>query len=585
MENLQMKTFSTKAILAAAAVAATLLPAGIQAQTQPLFVIAGSSALFNTFGYANFQGAGALTGPFSWTYKSGTAVAANNGNTAPCTADTNVASVVINDSTRNINIANEPGTVWVAWNAAETTSPRGAGAQLSAYINVDSAVGVRAALAVPEAVLQITNIPAGTCGQNKVPNQQDTPLPATVLADLSQALGAPYSINGAIINLAAADIRVEDAKFATDRALAALGAHGFGNSTRQNAAGLGYGGEFGPNIGWPIQGAAIAGGGIANPVNFAIFGSDPISGQPAFGNLAELNVGAGPVLVFVNTSQVGAGHFGDPNLTNITEWQLSGFLDGSLSRTRDAQALQGLGAFGSRTFIREPLSGTYNTMEYNIPNTARELSSQELGVNVVAGLGVAQNPLNDTYASGGGRSRTIGTGNMVTAVKATADSLGYAFWSYGNFTGVLPAQAKYLTVNGVDPLYANYSTTNGAFPQPVGSPATFPAIPFPNVLNGSYPIWTIFRVVVPNPAANGAIANALVAAVQPLADGISDFVAINKVNVFRSHYFQESVGADNGHRPGLPLERGGDVGGAPFNIQSDIDYFTDTNNVLIQHLQ
>jgi hypothetical protein len=567
-----MNSLNIRLALAAAGLAAATLIPSAEAQTVPLYVIAGSSAQFNTLGYANWEGTTALTGPNHWTAKSGSAIAAGTG----CTGAT--PTVVIHDG-RSSNISDEPGTVWIAWNNAETTTPRGSGAALSAYINVDSGVGVRAALAVPAAVLNIT-VPAGTCGANLVPGTSvaDSPIPATVLADLAAAN---------TINVGAADIRAEDAEFATTRLLTAQGT-GVPDTTRQNVQGLGYGGAFGAYIGYPIKSSRSTT--VANPVGFALFGNDPISGNPADSDIIELNVGAGPVMVFVNTTTTGTGHFGDPNLNDIDEWPLAGLVSGKLHRTRDAFHTTGLGDYPARIFIREPLSGTYNTFEFNIPDTARELTSQEAGVTAVTpSSGSAQNPLNEQIADNGGvagRARAIGTGEEIKAVAAVADSLGYAFWGYGNFAGYAPTTIKYLTVNGVDPLFTSYSAnitgTPGAFPQKTGS--TYPVLTFPNVANGSYPIWTVFRLVLPN-ANNLTNVQNLISVAQADASLISDFIPFPNLGVFRSHYYTSSVGPYNGHKAGYPNESGGDVGGAVLPIQEDLDTIIDTGAENYQELQ
>ena len=566
-----MKNPTRLALAAAALSVATLIPSA-EAATTPLYIIAGSSALFNTLGYANWEGTTALTGPNHWTAKNATAIAAGSG----CTADANPAILIVDS--RSTSIPTEGGTVWVSWNADEASVPKGSNPKLSAYINVDSAVGVRAALAVPAATLSI-NAPAGTCGANLVPGTSvvDSPLPANVVADLAAA---------STITIGAADIRAEDAKFATTRTLTAQGT-GVPFTTRQNVQGLGYGGLSGPSIGYPIKSSRSTA--TANPVDFALFGSDPISGNPANGNIIELNVGAGPVMVVVNTTTTGTGHFGDPSLNDIDEWPLAGLVSGKLHRTRDAFHSTGLGDFPARIFIREPLSGTYNTFEFNIPDTARELTTQEVGVtNVTPASGSAQNPLNEQIADNGGfagRARAIGTGEMVKAVAAVADSIGYAFWGYGNFAGQPVTTMKYLSVNGVDPLFTSYSANpSGAGVLPQKSGSTYPSISFPNVANGSYPIWTIFRLVLPS-AANLTIAQSLITTAQADSSLISDFIPFPSLGVFRSHYYTSSVGPYNGHKTGFPNESGGDVGGAVLPIQEDLDTIIDTGSENYQELQ
>ncbi len=69
---------------------------------------------------------------------------------------------------------------------------------------------------------------------------------------------------------------------------------------------------------------------------------------------------------------------------------------------------------------------------------------------------------------GGARTRAIGTGDEVTAVRNTDDSIGYSFYSIE----ALPFQSaaaspvtfayKYLTLNSSDPL-APAGTSNGFF--------------------------------------------------------------------------------------------------------------------------
>ena len=566
-----MKNVSMKATLAGLALsAATLLPASLQAQVTPLFVGAGSSALFNTLGFAAFEVGPApfdytLIGPNHWTYKS------------PSTSPT----VYIHDNRTggSVTIANEPANIWVAWNADAVASPLGPNPKVALYLQVDSTVGVRAAFAVPSTTVGIT-LPAGTAGQNLIPNttNPDTALPAAILAD----------INGAAINIAGADIRPEDAKFATTRTLTALGANvSGGTSILSQVTGLGYGGFSGPSVGYPIVSAKS--GAIANPVDFALYGKDPISGQNAVAYFKTYNLGAGPVVVIGNVSNSGSGHLGDvANIgTNIDSWTLSGFLDGSFSRTRDIPANSGLASVPVRTWLREPLSGTYNTLEFNVPNTFQKFSTQEKGITSV-GAGATQNPLNDTYATGGGRSRAVGTGDEVSAVQGAVDSLGYTFWGYGNLplSKVGPNSSptiKYFTVDGVDPLYGpNNPNTQGTGIIPVVSGTTYPPLVFPNILNGSYPIWTTFRLVQ-TPTANAAEVQAFVNSAQAQAYKIYDFIPATSLQVFRSHFFTAGIAPSNGHvfdsADGVYYnESGGDVGGAVFPIQADYDFIADSGH-------
>jgi len=128
-------------------------------------------------------------------------------------------------------------------------------------------------------------------------------------------------------------------------------------------------------------------------------------------------------------------------------------------------------------FIREPLSGTYNVLEYSAPNSVELYTSQDVGYNQLSSLRNSKadgsGPLwNDpntplgTSVSGSYRGRAIGTGNELKNIFALAapntatpnptthDALGYGFWGVSNFAtayNYTAKNARYLTVNGVDP--------------------------------------------------------------------------------------------------------------------------------------
>jgi len=302
-------------------------------------------------------------------------------------------------------------------------------------------------------------------------------------------------------------------------------------------------------------------------VAFTLSGADPISGGtvPAW---TSLPVGAEPVVVFVNTTT--NSDFGSPNYNNVDRFVLSNLVNGTLTRTRDVTNVAGLPSNGAKVFLREPTSGTYNTFEFNIPGSVEVGTCQELNVNPAV-----DNPLNQTYSTGGSRERVIGTGEMVSTVGATADGIGYAFWSTGNFAKVL-ASTKYLSVDGVDPLNYSWYQSRGAFPNCV---APCPGlIPFVNVLNGSYPAWTILRVSCYT--TNGvcpAGVTSLVSGAQKEYSKVPDLVPVNLMNVFRSHFDRpgELAPASNGNA-GEPAEAGGDEGGAVFTKNADADLFADT---------
>jgi hypothetical protein len=186
------------------------------------------------------------------------------------------------------------------------------------------------------------------------------------------------------------------------------------------------------------------------------------------------------------------------------------------------------------------------------------------------------NPLNTAD-----RKRSIGSGNEISNVSGTADSLGYAFWSYANLlplSSVGSNTGKYLTVDGVDPLLKG-----GVIPtcgNPVTPPCPAGGVDFSNVANGSYPMWTIFRIVTASTVPTGV--QNLVNAAQTEVVNIEDFLPIASVQVFRSHFAPAAVGGlatgsaapKNGNRAAPNnVEVGGDVGGMPFFKQADLDYF------------
>lgn len=206
--------------------------------------------------------------------------------------------------------------------------------------------------------------------------------------------------------------------------------------------------------------------------------------------------------------------------------------------------------------------------------------------------------------------------------------LGYAFWSLGTF-GAKPC-IKYLTLDGVDPLVASYSVNDGNFPGLVvgqGAVANTPApvgaecggyfnggggvtqfscaagytLPtFDGIQNGNYRNWNYVRAVYYGssplaPSFNPINITGFILAAQdqtapvlPLAGRVTDFfpatycTASNGItctafaspaNVFRSHYSPGGgIVPNNGVNTVVPgPESGGDVGGAVFNIQAELD--------------
>ena len=171
--------------------------------------------------------------------------------------------------------------------------------------------------------------------------------------------------------------------------------------------------------------------------------------------------------------------------------------------------------------------------------------------------GITTNPLGTVNSAGvmigvagATRQRAIGTGEEVKQVALTAaDNLGYTFWGYGNIksgNNNADTNTKYLAVDGVDPIYSEYSSgsvptcTASSYSTSDGCPVT---LTFPNVANGSYPIWSIYRAVIPNPAEPTtaqtnelAFARTVLTAAENASTTVQDFVPLTLMQVFRSHY-------------------------------------------------
>jgi hypothetical protein len=257
------------------------------------------------------------------------------------------------------------------------------------------------------------------------------------------------------------------------------------------------------------------------------------------------------------------------------------------------------------------------------------------------------------------RLRAIGTSEEVKAVTSQLNKsgsgsttvfnpIGYAYWSYGNLNTLCSSvvgtactgtfRGHYLTVDSIDPLFA---TPGGEFDQGYGNPGN-PAprnvpfnpsgaynppvcdlkvgtncnpVPLTHVQDGTYPLWSILRVLTFAPVASklttppgviDIVANEEIAA-GPGGDGLSDFVPFltsiagsagvytGNLNLFvyRAHYKQSTIAPANGHKGcdgnftgvslqgGKPSETtclvdvGGDVGGSVLPVQSDVDFLGD----------
>jgi ABC-type phosphate transport system substrate-binding protein len=312
-------------------------------------------------------------------------------------------------------------------------------------------------------------------------------------------------------------------------------------------------------------------------VAYNISGNDPITGQAVIHPVSTTNVGAQAVLIAVNSTDTSVAGLGNAAFNNVDRFVAAGVFSGVLSRTRDLIPSTGLPDVPMTILTREPTSGTFNTFEFTIVRSVEteagyNPASQEKGVG-----GTANNPLNITLADGAKRQRVVGTGEMVSELGLLPDSIGYAFWSFGNFAPDVTT-ARYMTIDGVDPLNATY--TGGTFPT-----CTAPCpgvVTFPHIIDGSYPSWNVLRVVTKMPVPTGI--SSLITAAQTQVLQIPDFVPENQLEVFRSHYTQAGITGKNGHI-GRQAEAGGDMGGAVFTVQADLDNITDTGHEFIGYKQ
>jgi hypothetical protein len=478
------------------------------------------------------------------------------------------------------------GVAWVTWtpSAAGNCASYLSGSAV-VYISADSTVGNRCFFARPACTVTTT--------------ATTTTAPGDALAGVTEAdipSLALSQIDGAGVNVAATELRPEDSLFATERALAGCG---YPVTPGSPYLGLGY-----------ANGSRITGsshqtngsGGSYNVANFAITGNDPTTGDPVLGSWAVTEVGATPIVVFVNPANNSG--MGSLAISDVSREVLAGFLDGTYGRTPDIipQGYSSSGIFYSTVYLREPLSDDFNVMEYSIPNSVEGQSSQEIGLAALnAGPNgliypgynctsypptssntwySGENPLSEAEPRGTGisyRERAIGAGNEVKAVLSTTDSLGYASWTAASFASSTAETAKYLTVNGVDPIQESW--TDGWIP--TSGNDHLQNVNFAHVKDGSYPIWTMLRFVS-YPGTEGAtVAAELASGAQKfLSPTQPDFVPLDELAVVRSHFSPPDVSyPGNSGSPsngtGSTAEAGGDVGGLVLTLQSEGDYEKD----------
>jgi len=571
---------------------------------------------------------------------------------------------------RSSLIQPESGNTWIVWIADCTvTSPPGANNVTDVWmmVSVDSTVGVRAFLA------QASGQPAGdtvsvTAGPPTSPAVIAQALWQDNTADVSTIVGNTTlltAINGnpahvppipaQHVNAGMTDIRAEDALFATTRSLAIL------NTTTY--AGLGYRRTpVNANIGAPILSTKSGSSANATPVKFALHDLDPIS-HTAVRSYNTVPIGAAPIMFIANNggslpyalnlvsnisvtpnsnaTKYAERLFGgiDPCTTTSLAFgsgnRCSGGTapnnDGAVCTSNTDCVATGAGVAGTcnavasadiSLFLREPLSGTMNTVEFDVFRTKyNSTGSQEVGVNPAAAGG---NPLNLACSATTFRQRGIGTGEIRDMIFGSGTpSLGYVFFSFATAKKYAGGTAfNYLTVDGVDPFYPTPATVNQIVPNCTATqcPAvniTSPAInsfwgssttpnSYPNLRNGTYKVWSLYRWLVDASDVDTYGPTALAQAAQDTVDvTVADFVPFQTsgaalvadgLDVYRSHFTRtgQIVGGTSngpvvgdtrggGTCPPPACENGGDEGGlieGPFpRVYSGLEYLT-TNTLM-----
>jgi len=565
----------------------------VQATTTVEVTIAGSSAMWQTLALG------------AYSLACGTSCTTNAA--GHWTSSTSPVSNVVNlTDTRTTPVNVDAGTTWIVWNTVGTVT------KVWSFTKVDSVVGNRCYFAQPHCTVSAFSANLSGSGSNQISStlwgdgSSDSPLPP-VVASLFES-GTPVSV-------AATDIRPEDANFAACRANSALGAGPFGGGASDGLDGLGYNPNNAPGVcplsglpqsnyvGTPVKSGYPGSTSQANVVAFNIKGADPISGTtiPAF---TVVEVGVEPI-VFITEHDKGQL----TGLTNAGTQQLQQAFSGT---NCDASAF-GLPANGIGVYLREPISGTYNTTESNVMRHPTVYPGAILGLSMETNVGT-NNPLAGqagtcTSTDGKGvRFRAIGTGEEVKSVKNSGannglDGIGYTFFSYGNVTSIANNTAYgYITLNNIDPIFASYgpqsSTGTGYDP---GQPATatnpgllpaaanltncggtFPCpenqiwaggLSYPNVRNGTYPAWSLERLVSNSTGLTNA--KTLVKASQAfVVTSVPDYIPATKtvaggitdpgLLLVRSHYQQyDGAGTALGAVPvnSGTTEAGGDMGG------------------------
>jgi hypothetical protein len=572
--------------LAVLAVALFAFAGASNAQTLQ-FLGGGSSALFLELGQA-----------------AATYITTNNAPACIWSAnltDGNIAAKDIRTSPADVQI----GKVWVVWDTGSPASGNcgspNSNFNVYSYLSVDSVIGDRCYFAAD---------PTGTgCVAVYTPSAAEADAAGNLLL-LSGSFGDSASsatcsgtvspciipttvssfLNGKRWFVAGTDVRPEDAKFASFRALQPCtetiyrAPFGGGLTT---TTGLGYevGTTLGPGTGLPIQ--SFYSTTTFSVIDFNIAGNDPIETSTPVPGYSVNTVGAQPIVVAVSP----AGGSGIGAATDINTFTLTLFYNGVLARATD---LIGPTANPNllEVLVREPLSGTFNTFEMSVPNSNQFHTSQELGNCNGSNGAPGSNPMDLQSANGessavAARRRVLGTSEMVSTLAGGSSNdnrIGYFFWSASNGGKFSSTTGKYLTVNGVDPLQTSY--TGGVLP--TGSALS--NVTFANLNAGDYPVWSALRLVTTSTPPAG-VTN-VIAAAQTLNSTQSDFIPLSKLAVWHSHFSLPQVNVGLGAlgttlntagdlcgTAGAYAEQGGDAGGANVMKQANHDFCADFGNL------
>ncbi len=466
-----------KSIFAVLVVAAIvcIVPQAFAANPSVQVMMAGSSAFWQTAAIAAFN--------------NGTSIIAGGGATHHWTSGSNKISLT--DSRPALlpggTAAVDNGTMWVVWDSAATP-------HVWAMTKVDSVVGARCYFARPACTeVGTSNGSTGSldgAGANQInlPNtawgsNADVALPGTTTSGVIGIFtGSEGTLNH--VGAAASDIRAEDAQFAVCRSNSALGAgtvntgdalDGLGFNANNPAGACATAKDVAHLVGNSIQSGVLpATGAVANPIAFNIKGTDPFSGtaEPAY---KQISVGGEPMIFMVSRKNSLMG------VHNVTSYALQQAFSGAVC---DASAFGGQFSGGINIFLREPLSGTMNTVEATVfrrPTANGASGSPAIGISQETNVGL-NNPLQAQSGtcilnpSGkGARYRGVGSGEVVdngvcasnndngSQCKHTGtypnpqDGIAYTFFSFGNVSKEANQdEYGYLTLDGIDPIFSSY---------------------------------------------------------------------------------------------------------------------------------